>query len=85
MHTGFIQVGLAHDYKRGSFEYIARIKQRLADQVPELSAYFSTGSLVDAVVNMGAPAPIDIQIQRSEVAGGQSGSAIDQRQTPAIL
>ena len=62
MHTGFIQVGLAHDHKIGSYEYIARIKQRLADQMPELSAYFSTGSLVDAVVNMGAPAPIDIQI-----------------------
>jgi multidrug efflux pump subunit AcrB len=30
--------------------------------MPELSSYFSTGSLVDAVVNMGAPAPIDIQI-----------------------
>src|SRR6202453_2501442 len=30
--------------------------------MPELSSYFSTGSLVDAVVNMGAPAPINIQI-----------------------
>ena len=30
--------------------------------MPELSSYFSTGSLVDAVVSMGAPAPIDIQI-----------------------
>jgi multidrug efflux pump subunit AcrB len=30
--------------------------------MPQLSPYFSTGSLVDAVVNMGAPAPIDIQI-----------------------
>ncbi len=62
MHTGFIQVGLNPGHRIGSYEYIARIKRRLAEEMPELTAYFSTGSLVDAVVNMGAPAPIDIQI-----------------------
>jgi multidrug efflux pump subunit AcrB len=62
MHTGFIQVGLKPGHRIGSYEYIARIKERLASEMPELSAYFSTGSLVDAVVNMGAPAPIVIQI-----------------------
>ena len=39
----------------------------MADEMPELSAYFSTGSLVDSVVNMGAPAPIDIQISGSNL------------------
>ena len=62
MHTGFIQVGLTPGHSVGSYEYIARIKRRLSNEMPQLSAYFSTGSLVDAVVNMGAPAPIDIQI-----------------------
>jgi len=62
MHTGFIQVGLTPGHEVGSYAYIARIKRRLADEMPELATYFSTGSLVDAVVNMGAPAPIDIQI-----------------------
>jgi len=62
MHTGFIQVGLTPDHHVGSFAYIRKIKHALATQMPELSPYFSTGSLVDAVVNMGAPAPIDIQI-----------------------
>jgi multidrug efflux pump subunit AcrB len=62
MHTGFIQVDLNADHKTGSYEYIAQLKKRLADEMPELQAYFSTGSLVDSVVNMGAPAPIDIQI-----------------------
>ena len=62
MHTGFIQVGLTPDHRVGSYAYIRKIKRLLAEQMPELSAYFSTGSLVDAVVNMGAPAPIDIQI-----------------------
>ena len=40
----------------------AEIKQRLAEEMPELTPFFSTGSLVDAVVSMGAPAPIDVQI-----------------------
>jgi multidrug efflux pump subunit AcrB len=62
MHTGFIQIGLTPDHRVGSYAYIRKIKHALAAQMPELSSYFSTGSLVDAVVNMGAPAPIDIQI-----------------------
>jgi multidrug efflux pump subunit AcrB len=69
MHTGFIQVGLTPDHHTGSFVYIQKIKRLLAHQMPELSAYFSSGSLIDAVVNMGAPAPIDVQI-----SGGNLGT-----------
>jgi multidrug efflux pump subunit AcrB len=65
MHTGFIQVGLTPGHDVGSYAYIRKIKRLLAEQMPQLSPYFSTGSLVDAVVNMGAPAPIDIQISGS--------------------
>jgi multidrug efflux pump subunit AcrB len=62
MHTGFIQVGLTPGHRVGSYEYIAEIKKRMAEEMPELTPFFSTGSLVDAVVGMGAPAPIDVQI-----------------------
>jgi multidrug efflux pump subunit AcrB len=62
MHTGFVQVGLKPDHRVGSYEYIAQIKKRLASEMPEITPFFSTGSLVDAVVSMGAPAPIDVQI-----------------------
>jgi multidrug efflux pump subunit AcrB len=62
MHTGFIQVGLQPEHRIGSYEYIRQIKKRMAREMPELTAFFSTGSLVDAVVSMGAPAPIDVQI-----------------------
>jgi multidrug efflux pump subunit AcrB len=31
--------------------------------MPELSAYYQAGGLVDAVINQGLPAPIDIQIK----------------------
>jgi multidrug efflux pump subunit AcrB len=62
MHTAFIQVGLKPGHRIGSYAYISMIKKRLAQDMPELTTYFSTGSLVDSVINMGAPAPIDIQI-----------------------
>jgi len=62
MHTGFVQVGLKPEHRIGSYEYIARLKRRLADEMPEITPFFSTGSLVDAVVSMGAPAPIDVQV-----------------------
>jgi multidrug efflux pump subunit AcrB len=62
MHTGFVQVGLQADHHIGSYEYIRRIKRLMAREMPELTPFFSTGSLVDAVVSMGAPAPIDVQV-----------------------
>jgi multidrug efflux pump subunit AcrB len=30
--------------------------------MPQLSAYFQTGGLVDAILNLGMPAPLDIQV-----------------------
>jgi multidrug efflux pump subunit AcrB len=62
MHTGFVQVGLKPEHRVGSYQYIGEIKKRMAKEMPELTPFFSTGSLVDAVVSMGAPAPIDVQI-----------------------
>ncbi len=62
MHTGFIQVGLRPVHRVGSYEYIRQIKKRMAGEMPELMPFFSTGSLVDAVVSMGAPVPIDVQV-----------------------
>jgi multidrug efflux pump subunit AcrB len=87
MHTGFIQVGLTPDHREGSYAYIRKIKRLLAEQMPELSSYFSTGSLVDAVVNMGAPAPIDIQISGANFAQDNEVAqriASELRSSPAI-
>ena len=71
MHTGFVQVGLTPKHRTGSYEYIGRIKARMAEELPEITPFFSTGSLVDAVVSMGAPAPIDIQIVGSSFDADQ--------------
>src|ERR1019366_7409140 len=62
MHTAFVQVGLKPDHKIGSYEYMARVKKRIETDLPELSAYFQSGGMVDAVLNLGLPAPIDVQV-----------------------
>ena len=50
--------------------------------MPELSTYFQTGGLVDSVVNMGMPAPIDIQVsgndQQSAYAPRGDGAKVRQ-------
>jgi multidrug efflux pump subunit AcrB len=67
MHTALVQVNLKPGHKIGSYEYIDRVKRRMEKELPELSAFFSSGSLVDAVLNMGMPAPIDLQIAGSNL------------------
>jgi multidrug efflux pump subunit AcrB len=67
MHTGVVQVNLNEGHRISSFEYIDRIKRRMAMEMPELSPFFSSGSLVDSVLNMGSPAPIDVQVNGSDL------------------
>ena len=67
MHTGFTQVALSSDHKTSSFAYIDEVKQALANEMPELQTFFSSGSLVDGVLNMGAPAPIDVRVAGNDI------------------
>jgi hydrophobic/amphiphilic exporter-1 (mainly G- bacteria), HAE1 family len=62
MHTAFVQVGLNPEHRIGSYEYMRRVRQRVSTELPQLRTYFQSGGLVDAVLNQGAPAPIDIQV-----------------------
>ena len=72
-HTAFVQVGLAPEHKRSSFEYMDLVRTRLQKELPQVSAYFQTGRLVDAVLNLGLPAPIDIQIDAADMDVGPCG------------
>jgi multidrug efflux pump subunit AcrB len=67
MHTAFVQVSLKDGHKTGSYEYMARVKQKLRERMPELTTYFQSGGLVDAVLNLGLPAPIDVQVSGSDM------------------
>jgi multidrug efflux pump subunit AcrB len=66
-HTAFVQVSLREGHRVGSYEYMNRMRRRLAERLPELNAYFQSGGLVDAVLNLGLPAPIDLQVSGSDL------------------
>src|SRR5207253_1808383 len=67
MHTAFAQVSLKEDHKVGSYEYMSRVKEKVASEMPELTTYFQSGGLVDVVLNLGLPAPIDVQVAGSNM------------------
>ena len=67
MDTAFVQVSLKEDHRLGSYEYMARVRKRLARDMPFLSTYFQAGGLVDSVINQGLPAPIDVQISGNDL------------------
>jgi len=66
-HTGFVQVSLKEGHKIGSYEYMRQVRERLREDLPQLSNYFQSGGLVDSVLNMGMPAPIDVQVSGSSL------------------
>jgi multidrug efflux pump subunit AcrB len=70
MHTAFVQVSLKEDHAVGSYEYMERVRRKLAEDLPEVSAYFQAGGLVDSVVNQGLPAPLDIQVSDNNLNEG---------------
>jgi HAE1 family hydrophobic/amphiphilic exporter-1 len=61
-HTAFVQVSLKEGHKTGSYEYMRRVRHELSQKLPQLNTYFQSGGLVDAVINLGLPAPIDVQV-----------------------
>ena len=64
-HTATIQVSLKEGHRVGSYQYMDRVRRKLLEDMPELTSYFQSGGLVDAVINLGLPAPIDIQVSGS--------------------
>jgi multidrug efflux pump subunit AcrB len=69
MDTAFVQTSLKEDHSLGSYEYMARVRERLAREMPELTAYFQAGGLVDSVINQGLAAPIDVQVSSNNMRG----------------
>ena len=67
--TAIVQVGLNEGHALSSYEYMDRVRRRLHRDLPEISTYFQTGGLVDAIINQGVPAPLDIQVSAPQMAG----------------
>jgi len=65
-YTATVQTQLTDDHKISSFTYMDRVSRALATQYPELRTFISSGSMQDAILNSGMPAPIDVQITGSD-------------------
>ncbi len=66
-YTATIQTELADGHKLSSFEYMERVQRAIASNFPELRTFVQSGSLVDATLNSGMPAPIDVQVTGSNL------------------
>ncbi len=60
--TAQVLISLKADHKRPTSEYMNKLRDELPMRVPEIHAFFSSGSIIDAVLNFGSPAPINVQI-----------------------
>jgi len=83
-HTAFVQVGLNDGHAVSSFEYMNRVRGRLHRELPQLEAYFQTGGLVDAVLNLGMPAPLDIQVSGKDLEAAHAVAVEIARQARAL-
>src|SRR5579862_6413758 len=66
-YTATVQVQLSDSHKLSSFEYMNRVQQRMAKDFPDVRTFFSSGSMVDAILNQGAQAPIDVQVSSPDL------------------
>jgi multidrug efflux pump subunit AcrB len=61
-YTATIQVSLKPEHKVSSFIYMDRVRRAVEARHPDIRAFFQSGSMVDAILTSGAPAPIDVQV-----------------------
>ncbi len=61
-YTATIQTQLTDEHKIASEEYMKRVQDAIHREYPELRTFIQSGSMVDAVLNSGMPAPIDVQV-----------------------
>ena len=66
-YTATIQVALNEPHQLSSFEYMDRVQKAMASQFPDIRTFFSSGSMVDAILNIGMPAPIDVQVSSPDL------------------
>jgi HAE1 family hydrophobic/amphiphilic exporter-1 len=66
-YTATVQVALNEPHRLSSFEYMDRMQKAMTSQFPDIRTFFSSGSMVDAILNQGAPAPIDVMVSSPDL------------------
>jgi HAE1 family hydrophobic/amphiphilic exporter-1 len=67
-YTATIQTALTDDHRVDSLVYMDRVRHALTAAFPDVRAFFQSGSMVDAILNTGMPAPIDVQVSSRDLA-----------------
>jgi len=57
-----ILIALNKDHRTPTPEYISRLRTKLAEQFPGTQFFFQPADIVSQILNLGVPAPIDIQL-----------------------
>jgi len=86
-YTATMQVELNQPHRRSSFDYIGAVRRAVSAEYPEIRTFFQSGSMVDAILNMGMPAPIDIQVSSpnlSQIYGVAQDIASRVRRLPGV-
>jgi HAE1 family hydrophobic/amphiphilic exporter-1 len=66
-YTATVQVALNEPHELSSFTYMDRVQAAMAKKFPDIRTFFSSGSLVDAILNSGKAAPIDLQVSSPDL------------------
>jgi multidrug efflux pump subunit AcrB len=59
---GDVFVQLAAKRSASTFEYVRRLRQTLPHEFPGVTFYFLPADIVNQVLNLGLPAPVDVQV-----------------------
>jgi multidrug efflux pump subunit AcrB len=67
MYMATVQVALNEGHEGSSFVYMDRVKADIAAKFPDVRTFFQSGSMQDAILNQGQPAPIDVQVNTRDL------------------
>ncbi len=67
MYMATVQVALNEGHETSSFVYMGRVKKEMAEKFPDVRTFFQSGSMQDAILNQGQPAPIDVQVNTRDL------------------
>ena len=77
--SGFIKVALSEKHAKPTGYYVDHLRRSLALELPEVRTLFSSGSIIDAVLNFGMMAPIDVQFAGSRFSQLYKAASDSQR------
>jgi len=69
-----ILVSLNEDH-HATADYVQRLRERLPREFPGATFYFLPSDIVTQVLNFGLPAPVDIQIEGTDIDGNREVAA----------